>query len=439
MSAEQLPEHGVWLLPPHSRRHVLSRGRRRPVHPPEPARRRSAPAQKSDRRTGARVAVRKRRTPPDSRSSQKRAARVGSVAPWRPKKRRAPRPWRRPLNVPRPPTDDGVAAGQRAGRRDPPLRRTRRQTARAWGAWPERVWRAARRVVVWPPGGFPPSLGSHGEPPADRSYPCSRPSILAVPGGLPAGERRPHPGIAGSDRRADPPLPGARVSFAASQGALITVWDQVFRRGSVTRSVVPFSRGAPPQGYAAIVPAPSTRCHEVLRGRRSECEALDRQLQGARVGQSSVQILRARRASAKTALLEYGAERASGCRVVRAAGVQSEMELAFAGCIKCARRCSTRGGARRVRAAARRARAARGHRRCRRRGHRSRPLHERDHRHAQGRGADPRQLRAAAQDPVVGDRELRDVGQLMPTRSPGSTPMLCSKRAQRPTRSSSRP
>ena len=33
----------------------------------------------------------------------------------------------------------------------------------------------------------------------------------------------------------------------------------------------------------------------------------------------------------KSALLEYVAEHASGCRVVRAAGVQSEMELAFAG------------------------------------------------------------------------------------------------------------
>ena len=33
----------------------------------------------------------------------------------------------------------------------------------------------------------------------------------------------------------------------------------------------------------------------------------------------------------KTALLDYVAEHASGCRVARVAGVQSEMELAYAG------------------------------------------------------------------------------------------------------------
>jgi hypothetical protein len=33
----------------------------------------------------------------------------------------------------------------------------------------------------------------------------------------------------------------------------------------------------------------------------------------------------------KTALLDYLVEHASGCRVARVAGVQSEMELAFAG------------------------------------------------------------------------------------------------------------
>jgi DNA-binding CsgD family transcriptional regulator len=69
----------------------------------------------------------------------------------------------------------------------------------------------------------------------------------------------------------------------------------------------------------------------VLHGRRSECEALDRHLLHVRAGQSSVLVLRGEAGVGKTALLEYVAERASGCRIARAAGVQSEMELAFAG------------------------------------------------------------------------------------------------------------
>ena len=66
-------------------------------------------------------------------------------------------------------------------------------------------------------------------------------------------------------------------------------------------------------------------------GRRGECEALERLLEAARAGSSSVLILRGEAGCGKTALLDYVAEHASGCRVVRAAGVQSAMELAFAG------------------------------------------------------------------------------------------------------------
>ena len=69
----------------------------------------------------------------------------------------------------------------------------------------------------------------------------------------------------------------------------------------------------------------------LLRGRRDECELLDRQLQGLAAGQSSVQVLRGEAGVGKTALLEYVAEQAPGCRVVWVAGVQSEMELAYAG------------------------------------------------------------------------------------------------------------
>ncbi|MEA2279860.1 MAG: hypothetical protein QOK21_467, partial [Solirubrobacteraceae bacterium] len=58
---------------------------------------------------------------------------------------------------------------------------------------------------------------------------------------------------------------------------------------------------------------------------------LDRLLGAARVNESRVLVLRGEPGVGKTALLEYLVERASGFRVVRAAGVQAEMELAFAG------------------------------------------------------------------------------------------------------------
>ena len=68
-----------------------------------------------------------------------------------------------------------------------------------------------------------------------------------------------------------------------------------------------------------------------LRGRRSECASLDRLLEDVRGGQSRVLILRGDAGVGKTALLDYLAVSASGCRIARSAGVESEMELAFAG------------------------------------------------------------------------------------------------------------
>ena len=68
-----------------------------------------------------------------------------------------------------------------------------------------------------------------------------------------------------------------------------------------------------------------------LRGRGRERTALDRLLDEVRAGQSRVLVLRGEAGVGKTALLDYLQERASGCRVVRAAGVESEMEIAFAG------------------------------------------------------------------------------------------------------------
>ena len=69
----------------------------------------------------------------------------------------------------------------------------------------------------------------------------------------------------------------------------------------------------------------------MLRGRHDEREALNRQLQCVRTGQSSVLVLRGEAGVGKTALLEYVAEQAAECRIARVAGVESEMELAFAG------------------------------------------------------------------------------------------------------------
>ena len=69
-----------------------------------------------------------------------------------------------------------------------------------------------------------------------------------------------------------------------------------------------------------------------LRGRRREREALDRLLDRARAGHSAVLVVRGEAGIGKTALLEYAAEPGVGASASSGpAGVESEMELAFAG------------------------------------------------------------------------------------------------------------
>jgi hypothetical protein len=68
-----------------------------------------------------------------------------------------------------------------------------------------------------------------------------------------------------------------------------------------------------------------------LRGRFHECEILDLLWEAVREGESGALVVRGEPGVGKSALLEYVAGKASGCRVARAAGVQSEMELAFSG------------------------------------------------------------------------------------------------------------
>ena len=69
---------------------------------------------------------------------------------------------------------------------------------------------------------------------------------------------------------------------------------------------------------------------EVLHGRRSEREVLGGVLEAVRVGQSGVLVVSGEAGVGKTALVESAVGSASGFRVLRAVGVESEMELAFA-------------------------------------------------------------------------------------------------------------
>ncbi len=68
-----------------------------------------------------------------------------------------------------------------------------------------------------------------------------------------------------------------------------------------------------------------------LLGRADERAAVDGVLDRARAGTSGVLIVTGEPGVGKTALLEYAIRAASGFRVARASGVESEMELAFAG------------------------------------------------------------------------------------------------------------
>ena len=68
-----------------------------------------------------------------------------------------------------------------------------------------------------------------------------------------------------------------------------------------------------------------------LLDRGREREVLDRLVAETRAGQGRVLVLRGEAGIGKTALLGYLSAVADGCRIARIAGVESEMELAFAG------------------------------------------------------------------------------------------------------------
>lgn len=68
-----------------------------------------------------------------------------------------------------------------------------------------------------------------------------------------------------------------------------------------------------------------------LIGREGERAALDGLVAALRAGESRALVIHGQPGVGKTALLEYVASVASGCQVLSVAGMQSELELAFAG------------------------------------------------------------------------------------------------------------
>jgi DNA-binding CsgD family transcriptional regulator len=86
--------------------------------------------------------------------------------------------------------------------------------------------------------------------------------------------------------------------------------------GSISRTMTLVS---PPRGRSAE-----------LKGRRAELDVLNTLVAAVREGKGRALVVRGEPGAGKTALVDYLVARASDCRVIYAAGVQSEMELAFA-------------------------------------------------------------------------------------------------------------
>jgi hypothetical protein len=83
--------------------------------------------------------------------------------------------------------------------------------------------------------------------------------------------------------------------------------------------------------FLTATASPGRVVFPVFLDRQGERAALDRLLETVRMGQSRALVVHGEAGIGKTALLDHLVERASGCRVLRAAGVESEMQLVFAG------------------------------------------------------------------------------------------------------------
>jgi DNA-binding CsgD family transcriptional regulator len=149
-------------------------------------------------------------------------------------------------------------------------------------------------------------------------------------------------------------VPIALLDQVPHRGGALHLWDVVARRRTaegLERKAVPEMPGTSSRGMrftggvgdgdidsdgdtAESGPHPAgaeaERRGSYLLGRQAECEQLDQLLAAVRAGESRSLVVRGEAGVGKSALLEHLTRAASNCRVVGTAGVQSEMELAFA-------------------------------------------------------------------------------------------------------------
>ena len=128
-----------------------------------------------------------------------------------------------------------------------------------------------------------------------------------------------------------PQRPARRPSAARPDQAACRAVDP--RRSVPVRTEVwpgPNPTGpASPTAPGSPVGTGSDRRAAGFRGRRGECEVLGGLLDGVRAGRSAVLVLQGEAGVGKTALLDHAVASAADLRVMRAAGVDPEMGLAF--------------------------------------------------------------------------------------------------------------
>src|SRR5918992_312509 len=178
---------------------------------------------------------------------------------------------------------------------------------RCWSGWP-------KRKRTWsPPPGRPwkarPSLASTSSSP-DGGRPSEVDGDRST--GTGAAQREVARG-SGDPLRHRVPLPNPRKRDGNDEHHLL---------GVVGRSRIGAAHGWRPSSRS--------RGLTMLLGRASECEVFDRLLEAACGRRSGLLVVRGEAGIGKTALLQYAIDSASELRVVRAVGVESEMELAFA-------------------------------------------------------------------------------------------------------------